>query len=110
MVSHPRNHLFSQNHPGTQSSQASKSLQQLESRIDNLLDRLDIEAKRLNGTDPVNKRNDSPPELPSVDLAPSNSDSGKSYALPDDLSNQDFDPPPPAKKPFKFSSGTLHPK
>ena len=44
---------ISQNQPGTQSSQASKNFQQLESRIDKLLDRLDIETKRLNGTDPL---------------------------------------------------------
>ena len=100
---------ISQNHPGTQSSQASRSLQQLESRIDNLLDRLNIEAKRLNGTDTVNKRNDSPPELPSVDLAPSNSDSGKSYALPDDLSNQDFDPPPLPRNRLNFHLGLCIP-
>lgn len=100
---------ISQNQPRTQSSQASKNFQQLESRIDKLLDRLDIETKRLNRTQPIKQRTNTQPKLTSVHIVPIKSDADNSYALPEDLSSKNFDAPPLPRNRLNFYLGLCIP-
>ena len=85
-------------------SEAPKVFDQLESRIDNLLRRLNMESSPLAETSAQLKKQprvDIPkPQKLSLSENPPNS-----FALPDELGEQNFDPPPLPKNRFNFYAG-----
>lgn len=85
------------------SSDVSKSLNQLESRIDSLLNRLDLNVKP-HDTLPAPPRKESRP-LPVISDHAVDYQAGSSFALPEKISEQDIKPPPLPKNRFNFYIG-----
>jgi hypothetical protein len=85
-------------------SEASQALNQLENRIDNLLRRLNIESSSLAET-PVQVKKQPRVDVPKPQKLSKSDNPSNSFALPDELGEQNFDPPPLPKNRFNFYLG-----
>jgi hypothetical protein len=85
-------------------SEAPKVFDQLEGRIDNLLRRLNIESSPLVET-PAEVKKQPRVKVPEPEKLPASKDPPNSFALPDELGEQNFDPPPLPKNRFNFYLG-----
>jgi len=85
-------------------SEAPKVFDQLEGRIDNLLRRLNMESSPLKET-PVQVKKQSRVDVPKTQKLSKSENPPNSFALPDELGKQNFDPPPLPKNRFNFYLG-----
>ena len=85
-------------------SEASQALNQLEDRIDNLLRRLNMESSPPVET-PTEVKKQPRMNVPVPQKLPVSKDPPNSFALPDELGEQNFDPPPLPKNRFNFYLG-----
>ena len=85
-------------------SEASQALNQLENRIDNLLRRLNIESSPLAET-PAQVKKQPRVDVPKAQKLSQSENPHNSFALPDELGEQNFDPPPLPKNRFNFYLG-----
>ena len=85
-------------------SEAPKVFDQLEGHIDNLLRRLNMESSPLVET-PVQVKKQPRVNVPAPQKLPVSKDPPNSFALPDELGEQNFDPPPLPKNRFNFYLG-----
>jgi len=90
-------------------SEASQALNQLENRIDNLLRRLNIESSPLAETLAQVKKQPRV-DVPKPQKLPQSENPHNSFALPDELKEQSFDPPPLPKNRFNFYIGLSIPR
>jgi hypothetical protein len=87
--------------PNTEASQA---LNQLENRIDNLLRRLNMESSPLVESQAQVKKQPRV-DVPEPQKLPESKDPPNSFALPDELGEENFEPPPLPKNRFNFYLG-----
>jgi hypothetical protein len=87
--------------PNTEASQA---LNQLENRIDNLLRRLNMESSSLVESQAQVKKQPRV-DVPKSQKLPESENPANSFALPDELGEQNFEPPPLPKNRFNFYLG-----
>jgi hypothetical protein len=99
----PPTALPSQNKSASK-SEAPKVFDQLETRIDNLLRRLNIESSPLTET-PAQVKKQPRVDVPKPQKLPKSENPPNSFALPDELGEQNFDPPPLPKNRFNFYLG-----
>jgi len=85
-------------------TEASQALNQLEDRIDNLLRRLNMESSPPVET-PTEVKKQPRMNVPEPQKLPVIKDPPNSFALPDELGEQNFDPPPLPKNRFNFYLG-----
>ena len=86
-------------------NEAAKSLNRLEGRIDDLLRRLDLSVDLPERPIPEEAQTIGPSSLPLVELGTIQSEPANSFALPEDIMDEDFQPPPLPKNRFNFYLG-----
>jgi hypothetical protein len=86
-------------------SEVSESFDRLESRINKLLNRLDLPVNETSSKVTTEPRISSIAALPVIDLDRSHHDTSSSFALPEDDKLQDFEPPALPKNRFSFYLG-----
>jgi hypothetical protein len=84
--------------------EAPKVFDQLETRIDILLRRLNMESSTLAET-PTQAKKQPRVDVPKPQKLPKSDNPPNSFALPDELGQQNFDPPPLPKNRFNFYLG-----
>jgi hypothetical protein len=103
LLSIPPPPLSSQNTTASK-SEAPKVFDQLESRINTLLRRLNMESSPLAET-PVQVKKQPRVDVPKPPKLSKSDNPPNSFALPDELGEQNFDPPPLPKNRFNFYLG-----